>query len=202
MVPLKQDFPTTPFNTQFSGQVALSGGGHEVDTEVSFDVASNAATLCRLGFSVATGSPGGPWTLAGSAPYRFAVFALDGQVDRFRDSWASHPAAGAQVATVEVAQTGAVTLTGGVVSCLKGQPQAFVLRPEAGRDLDFTWFGMSCFCFCGGVVGFVHRVRRGVFLSERRRPRSPSSCVRAVAFANAFAELNNPKHGITYEMYA
>ncbi|KAF2501102.1 hypothetical protein BU16DRAFT_555605 [Lophium mytilinum] len=141
IIPLKQDYPTTPFGTQYSGEITVVNGAHQVWTEISFDVPSNSARSCHLAVTIATGSQGAPWTLTGNNP-SFNIFEISTAMDQFRDAWNQNtrPAVHGWVATFDVHYDGTVTMTGGDVVCNKGGLAQYLIEPNGGQNVGFTWF--------------------------------------------------------------
>ncbi|KAF2178648.1 hypothetical protein K469DRAFT_642669 [Zopfia rhizophila CBS 207.26] len=145
IVPVKQDEPDRAFNTQYSGEIAVKAGAHQVYTEISFDVPTNAAQTCNLAFTIAPAN--GPWTLSGdpaAGPLVFNISSLpNASINKDKDTWNSRPKSQEWVASVEVAYNGNVKLTGGSVVCAKGSAQQFVMYPGSARDFGLTWFELT-----------------------------------------------------------
>ncbi|OCL09961.1 hypothetical protein AOQ84DRAFT_353778 [Glonium stellatum] len=144
IIPLKQDSPTHPYGTQYSGDIEVKAGSHQVYTEISFDIPSNSARSCNLAFTIATGNPGAPWTLSGddSGPKIFNISYISPAMNQSRDAWDqdTRPAVQDWVATVQVDYDGSVTINGGRVSCAKGQVAQFLMYPGSTRDFSLTWY--------------------------------------------------------------
>ncbi|KAF2198714.1 hypothetical protein GQ43DRAFT_474291 [Delitschia confertaspora ATCC 74209] len=143
LIPVSQDAPNTALGTQYTGQVAIRNGSHQIYTEVLFDIPPNAATSCNLSFSISTSRPA-PWTLTPSPPFPgpfiFNISTLSSAPNKCLDTWNHRPSVKDWVATVEVKHDGSVKMTGGKVGCLKGQTANFLVYPGRAGTMGLEWF--------------------------------------------------------------
>ena len=107
-----------------------------------FDVPSNAASKCKVGFYISTDQTrGAPWKLWGAPPLTFNIWSIEPRINKDTDTWNNHPPTTGWVATVEVGNSGVISIVGGDVVCAKGQTAQFLLTPASGRDFGINWFG-------------------------------------------------------------
>ncbi|KAF2020177.1 hypothetical protein BU24DRAFT_489990 [Aaosphaeria arxii CBS 175.79] len=139
IVPLSKYQADVPQNTQKKVYI-----DHNIFTEVSFDVPSNNATECKLGFYINTEpTRGAPWTIWGEAPYLFDVLRLRPIMNKDADTWNRHPEIDGWAATVEVSKSGDVNIFGGRLPCVKGEAAQFLLTPGSERDFGLNWFELK-----------------------------------------------------------
>ncbi|ORY18346.1 ubiquitin 3 binding protein But2 [Clohesyomyces aquaticus] len=145
IVPLIQAHPDYPHGTQFTAQVGITGGDHQIYTEVNFDIPPNNAKTCRLNFHLVTPNKDPQQaTLTGNPPYVIEVAALDPVMNTNTDTWNNRPAVkGGKVATIEIQMDGSAVVTGGYVPCASGTWTQFLIYPGSTRTLGLTWFEMS-----------------------------------------------------------
>ncbi|KAF2845492.1 hypothetical protein T440DRAFT_472620 [Plenodomus tracheiphilus IPT5] len=125
--------------------------------EVSFDVPSNEAAICRLNFHINTSpTKNAPRALYGTPPYTFNISRLQPTIDKDTDTWNSHPNITDYVATYILGQAGNVsTVASHWFECPKGQVAQFLLYPLGGRDFGYYWFELDYPAEEGGPHGVV-----------------------------------------------
>ncbi|KAF2799884.1 hypothetical protein K505DRAFT_230155 [Melanomma pulvis-pyrius CBS 109.77] len=150
IVPVNANTPDTVYGTKYEANIEQT-----VHTEISFDVPSNGAISCKLGFAFSLDpNIGAPWYVWGDSPFSFNISTIDRPINKDTDTWNNHPKPVYWVATVDVEPSGRITISGGYVNCWKGRPVQFLLYPASNAPGGIKWF-----------------------------------------------ELNNPLHGITFDMY-
>jgi len=126
-------------------------------TEISFDVPSNEAAICRLAFKINTSpAKNAPRALSGEAPYIISISRLDPGINKDTDTWNRHPKVTEYYASFSLTQEGTVSeVYSKWFECPKGQIAQFVLHPGSTRDISYYWFELDYKSEEGGPHGVV-----------------------------------------------
>lgn len=158
LIPLISNAPDTAYGTQKDATISYShSNGAAQHTEISFDVPTNEAVVCRLNFKVNNNpAKNAPRELSGSAPYAFNISRLEPTINKDTDTWISHPGVTEYYATYTLNHNGTVKEEYSKwFACPKGQVAQFLLHPASDRDFRYYWYELDYQLGEGGPHGVV-----------------------------------------------
>lgn len=158
LIPLISSTPDTAYGTRADATISYSRrSGATQYTEISFDVPSNEAAICRLNFKINTNPvKNAPRQLSGEAPYAINISRIEPRINAYADTWNSRPGVTEHYATYTLHHNGTVReVYSKWFDCPKGQIAQFLLHPASQRDLRYYWFELDYPQAEGGPHGVV-----------------------------------------------
>ncbi|KAF2451328.1 hypothetical protein P171DRAFT_425839 [Karstenula rhodostoma CBS 690.94] len=146
VIPLDSTAPDKAYNTQETFTISNLNW-----TAANWDVPSNGAIYCKIGFTINTdpqrGAPWNIWGVDDNEPYLINVAELPNDSIKKNTTYANQPKPLDNVATLAVYKSGYTNFTWSrPLVCQKGQVASFLLQPaEPQRQWDsgLSWYELD-----------------------------------------------------------